>query len=117
MSKSSLAPKSYEIILETVKKIPRGKVATYGEIARLSGLLNQARLVGYALHSIPNKSKIPWHRVINSQGKISFQRSSSVYHRQRSLLKKEGVYFDKDRIEFKKFGWLYGKMFEEKNKR
>jgi len=110
MSKSFSHPKSHEIILGTVTQIPKGKVATYGEIARLCGLLGQARLVGYALHSLPSKSNVPWHRVINSQGKISFPRTSSAYHRQKRLLKKEDIYFIKDRIKFKKFGWLHGKL-------
>jgi len=117
MSKSFSLPKSYEIILETVTKIPKGKVVTYGEIARLCGLLGQARLVGYALHSLPSKSNVPWHRVINSHGKISFPRANSVYNQQKRLLEKEGVYFRNDRIEFNKFGWLRGKSLGGKIKR
>ena len=59
---------SYQRIYEAVKRIPRGRVATYGQIATLAGLDGHARQVGYALHSLPDGSDIPWHRVINAKG-------------------------------------------------
>ena len=93
-------------IWQTVQKIPRGKVATYGDIAKRGGLPNQARLVGYALHNLPLGIEIPWHRVINAQGKISFPASSENYKRQKMLLEKEGIKFFKEKIDLKKFGWL-----------
>ena len=61
----------YQKIYACVRKIPRGKVATYGQIAALCGSPRGARIVGYALHVIPENSNIPWQRVINSQGFIS----------------------------------------------
>jgi len=64
-------------------------VATYGKIAALAGLPTQARLVGYALHALPRNSKVPWHRVINAQRKISIRSTSDAAVIQRSLLERE----------------------------
>ncbi|HWP81935.1 MAG TPA: methylated-DNA--[protein]-cysteine S-methyltransferase [Bacteroidota bacterium] len=100
---------TYVLIWNVVRQIPYGKVATYGEIAEESGFPGQARLVGYALHSISNPSDIPWHRVINARGRISFPPASALFKRQKSLLELEGVRFDKGRIDRSKFGWLVGK--------
>ncbi len=62
---------SYERIYRAVRRIPRGKVATYGDVARMAGLPGRARQVGYALHALPEGSAVPWHRVINAAGRIS----------------------------------------------
>lgn len=62
---------SYERIYRAVRRIPRGKVATYGDVARMAGLPGRARQVGYALHALPDGSAVPWHRVINAAGRIS----------------------------------------------
>ncbi|TLY28395.1 MAG: hypothetical protein E6K56_10015 [Ignavibacteria bacterium] len=70
-------------IWSTVRHIPRGKVASYGEIARLSGFIGQARRVGYALRSAPPGMRLPWHRVVNSQGRISLPKGDGSYQRQR----------------------------------
>ncbi|MBI5022261.1 MAG: MGMT family protein [Ignavibacteriales bacterium] len=96
----------YRIILDSVGKIPKGKVVTYGDIARLSGLINCARIVGYALRSLPENSKIPWYRVVNSQGKISFPINSSNHQMQRMLLEDEGIIFRNNKINLEKYGWL-----------
>jgi methylated-DNA-protein-cysteine methyltransferase-like protein len=96
----------YKIIYESVKKIPRGKVTTYGDIARLCGLLNCARIVGYALRSLPEDSGIPWHRVVNSQGRISFPLNSSGYQMQRKLLEAEGIVVSKNKIDLSVYDWL-----------
>ena len=96
----------YSIIWETVCEIPKGKVATYGEIAKLTGLIGQARLVGQALHNLPPNSNVPWHRVVNSQGKISLPRRNGQYERQKRLLRKEGILFTAERIDLEKHGWL-----------
>ena len=91
-------------IYKTVSRIPRGRVATYGQIARLAGLRGQARLVGYAMHALPTGSRVPWQRVINARGEISLPGSSAV--RQRELLEREGVRFDaKGRIDLDRFLW------------
>jgi methylated-DNA-protein-cysteine methyltransferase related protein len=91
-------------IHKAVSCIPRGRVATYGQIARLAGLSGQARLVGYAMHALPAGSRVPWQRVINARGEISLPGSSAV--RQRELLEREGVRFDaKGRIDLDRFLW------------
>lgn len=97
---------SYEMIWEIVRQIPKGKVASYGQVATESGFPGQARLVGYALHSLSAHAGVPWQRVINSQGRISFSRGSSAYTRQRRLLRGEGVVFQGDTIDLERFGWL-----------
>jgi len=81
----------WEQIYAVVKQIPQGKVATYGQIATLAGYYRQARQVGYALHAVPSDD-IPWHRVINAQGRISLnlEMGGAV---QRKLLEDEGVVF------------------------
>jgi methylated-DNA-protein-cysteine methyltransferase-like protein len=96
----------YRAIWDTVRQVPRGKVATYGEIARLSGLMNQARRVGYALHTLPPRSGVPWHRIVNARGEISLPEISGGYQRQKKLLLKEGIAFRKGRIDLARFGWF-----------
>src|SRR5919106_2699460 len=86
------AERSHQRIRKVIGRIPRGRVATYGQIARIARLPGQARLVGYALHGLPNDSRIPWHRVINAKGELSTRGISA--DRQRKLLEKEGVRFD-----------------------
>jgi len=94
----------YEIIWNLVKQIPYGKVATYGQIAALAGLEGHARFVGYALHGVPRTITIPWHRVINAQGRISLSGVSAKH--QRTLLEKENIIFSvAGRIDLKKFQW------------
>lgn len=85
----------YAAIYKIVRRIPRGRVATYGQIAELAGLEGHARQVGYALHSLPNGSDVPWHRVINSRGEISARSASDSHELQRLLLEAEGVEFDR----------------------
>lgn len=97
---------TYQIIWETVKHIPKGKIATYGEVAEQSGLPNHARLVGYALHNLPQHTRIPWHRVINSKGEISLRTVGENHLKQRRLLEKEGVKFIKNKVDLRKYGWL-----------
>jgi methylated-DNA-protein-cysteine methyltransferase-like protein len=94
----------YEKIYSVVRKIPRGKVATYGQVARLAGIGSHARLVGYALHALTPGKKVPWHRVVGAGGKISL--SGEGYSIQRKILVSEGVEFDpKGKIPIKEFGW------------
>lgn len=94
----------WEQIYSVVKQIPPGRVATYGQIATLAGYYRQARQVGYALHAVPSDD-IPWHRVINAQGKISLnlEMGGAV---QRKLLEDEGVVFsDAGVISLRKYQW------------
>ena len=97
---------SYQRIYKIVKRIPRGRVATYGQIATLAGLDGHARQVGYALHSLPDGVHIPWHRVINAKGEISPRNAGDSHELQRMLLEEEGVEFSLDgRIDLKTFRW------------
>lgn len=88
-----------------VKKIPSGRVSTYGEIARMSGLPRRARLVGTALRAAPAEFDLPWHRVINAQGKISFAIDSERFKQQKALLQEEGVVFRAGVIKLEDFAW------------
>jgi methylated-DNA-protein-cysteine methyltransferase-like protein len=99
------AQDSYALIWATVRKIPRGRVATYGQIAREAGFPKQPRLAGYALHNTPPGTKLPWHRVINAQGRISFPADSAQYGRQKQLLEEEGVLFLNGRIDLARYQW------------
>jgi len=97
---------SYRRIYATVSRIPRGRVATYGQVAALAGLPRQARLVGYAMHALPAGSDVPWHRVVNAAGKISI-RSDGLGHDelQAQLLAREGVRFLDGTIPLARYRW------------
>ena len=77
---------TYARISAAVRRIPRGRVATYGQIAELAGLPGHARQVGYALHALPADSTVPWHRVLNARGALSLRREAGIIYRRRSLL-------------------------------
>lgn len=95
----------YTRIIELVRQIPRGKVCSYGQIAQLTGGCT-ARMVGYAMASLPENSDVPWQRVINSKGKISPHGAGFGSHMQRVLLEEEGIKFTPDGvIDLEKFGW------------
>lgn len=91
--------KLLERIWKAVAAIPRGQVASYGEIARRAGMPRRARLVGHALKVAPTYLKLPWHRVLNAQGKISLPAGSRAHRRQRELLEREGHRFRSGRID------------------
>ena len=89
-----------------VRSIPPGRVATYGQIAQLLGIPHAARTVGWALHSLSEDNDVPWQRVINARGAISFGTNSPGAALQRALLEAEGVVFDKqDRVDLDIYGW------------
>lgn len=93
-------------VIKVVLKIPKGKVATYGQVAHLAGKEHAARGVAWILHSNSKKYKLPWHRVINSKGTISFHPLSANHVRQKRLLKAEGVIFDHSgKINMKVYQW------------
>ena len=97
---------SYERIYAVVSKIPRGKVATYGQVAELAGLSGHARQVGYALHATPEESAIPWQRVVNAKGEISPRSDPQVDGVQKSMLDAEGISFDANgRIDLGRCRW------------
>ena len=93
-------------IYDVVRRVPRGKVATYGQIATIAGLDGHARQVGYAMAAIGRVSTVPWQRVINAQGRISMRSEGpggSIIQQQ--LLEREGVVFRGGRVDLKRFGW------------
>ena len=89
-----------------VRQIPPGRVASYAEIARRAGLPGRARMVGRALAEAGPVAKLPWHRVINAQGRIALPKSSDAYVEQKRRLVAEGVIFEGDRVSFSRYGWL-----------
>src|SRR5512139_2813052 len=101
-----MANQFFAQVYEVVRRIPPGKVATYGQIARLLGHPRGARTVGWALHSIPEGSHVPWYRVINAQGAVSLEACAPGEATQRELLEEEGVAFDEHgRVDLKVYGW------------
>ena len=99
---------TYERIYAVVRQIPRGQVATYGQVAELAGLVGKPRLVGYALYRVDMATDdVPWQRVINAKGEVSESplRNGSDYI-QRAMLKDEGVEFDhRGRIDLSRYKW------------
>ena len=99
-------PPLYQRIYEMVRQIPPGKVATYGQIARLVGGCTP-RMVGFSMAALQEGTDVPWQRVINYKGKISphgFGYGSAL---QRQILEEEGVVFDLEgKVDFNAFGWL-----------
>jgi methylated-DNA-protein-cysteine methyltransferase-like protein len=92
-------------IYTVVRQIPAGQVASYGQIAAIVGRCTP-RLVGYAMAALPFDSNVPWHRVINHQGRISRRSGGDDDAIQQQLLEREGVRFDEhNRVNFNKFGW------------
>ena len=112
MAKSKLSPKeqsnTYRKIYDVVRQIPPGKVATYGQIAELAGLFGKPRVVGYALFRVADPDdSIPWQRVVNSKGEVSYSqvRNGSDYL-QRHLLEEEGIEFKANgKIDLKLYRW------------
>jgi len=105
---TSAKPESrYDLIYRVVRRIPAGKVATYGQVAAVAGFATGARLVGYALYALPGGSSVPWHRVVNAHGALSLLRSSPASGvEQRIRLTGEGVEFDaRGRVVLKKHQW------------
>lgn len=96
---------AYDEIYTWVRRVPEGKVATYGQIARLTGK-SSARQVGYAMAALQDGAGVPWHRIINSQGRISVRTGSEGHRLQRILLEAEGVEFAADgSIDLAQYCW------------
>jgi methylated-DNA-protein-cysteine methyltransferase-like protein len=95
----------HQNVWKVVSEIPSGHVLTYGEVARLAGMPRAARRVSQALRRAPRGIKLPWHRVINSQGKISFPEDSSAWQKQKDLLEDEGVVFLNGKVDLEHFGY------------
>ncbi len=102
MNNNTLTP--YQAVYDVVRRIPEGKVTSYGRIAKMVNC--SARQVGYAMAATPGGDDIPWHRVINSKGEVSVRKQGDGDHGQRKRLLAEGVVFDeKGRVCFDRFGW------------
>jgi methylated-DNA-protein-cysteine methyltransferase-like protein len=98
--------KGWEPVYRVVRRIPAGRVASYGQVAALAGMPRAARQVGYALHALDAESGVPWHRVVNAQGQISERGPSMIVPLQRSRLEADGVvYGPSGRIDLARFGW------------
>ncbi len=96
---------TFEKIYEVVKSIPRGRVATYGQVAFLAGNPRWARVVGYALHNNPDPENIPCYRVVNREGRVSYAFVFGGGETQRELLEKDGIIFEADgHIDLEKYG-------------
>jgi methylated-DNA-protein-cysteine methyltransferase-like protein len=97
---------AYARIYAVVRRIPKGRVATYGEVAELAGIPGHARQVGYALHALGPGSVVPWQRVINAQGRVSPRSAPGFDLMQRRLLEDEGVVFGPDgRVDLERHRW------------
>lgn len=96
----------HQRVWQVVAAIPVGKVATYGGVAEKSGMGRAARRVGYALRGLPADTRIPWHRVVNAQGRLSFPEGSTSHAVQRDRLEREGVKFSMHgTIDLRRYGW------------
>lgn len=102
-AKTNAPDDRFQRIWAVVAGIPRGCVLNYGEVARLAGLPGRARMVGRALGRAPKAMALPWHRVVNAQGAISFKAGSKPHRTQREKLEAEGVEFVKGRIDLDRF--------------
>lgn len=92
-------------VWQVVTDIPRGYVLTYGDVARLAGNHRAARRVSQAMGRAPDRLRLPWHRVVNVQGKLSFPLDGPDYGRQKCLLEEEGVVFHDGKIDLQRFGY------------
>jgi methylated-DNA-protein-cysteine methyltransferase-like protein len=101
-SRKAALPGFFVRVYEVVRMIPRGQVATYGQIAAIVSHRGAARTVGWALHSLVEGTEVPWHRVINARGRISLNPGT----RQVSLLRQEGVDVNaQGKVDLKRFQW------------
>jgi len=100
----AMAPE-HAAILRAITAIPRGCVASYGEIAQRAGLPRRARLVGRVLREAGPAARLPWQRVLRSDGRIAFPPGSRAFREQRARLLEEGVIVHKGRVDLRRFGW------------
>ncbi len=96
----------FEHVYEIVRKIPEGKVSTYGYIARAAGLASAARTVGWALNAVAGRTDIPCHRVVNRMGELTGKRHFETPFLMRELLESEGVEFNDDSVNLEKHLWV-----------
>ena len=103
-TRSHETPSRYTEFYAVIRRVPRGRVATYGQIARLAGYPGHARQVGYALFALESSTTVPWQRIINAAGRISLKPFAGGIS-QRLLLEKEGVRFNGERVSLTTYGW------------
>lgn len=96
---------TFEKIYEVVKQIPKGNVATYGQVAALAGNRKWARVVGYALHANPSPDEIPCYRVVNREGRLSEAFAFGGRNRQQELLEQDGIEVVDGKVDLKKVQW------------
>ena len=93
-------------VARVVRRVPRGRVVTYGQVALIAGWPGRARMVGWALRTLPDGSNVPWHRVLNATGRISSRGIPLAEDIQRRLLQREGVRFnDSGRVDLERYRW------------
>ena len=100
-----MSQSSYPRIWNVVAAIPAGRVASYGQVARLAGLPNGARQVGRILGQLPEGTGLPWHRVLTASGKIAFPAKSPAFREQRLRLSEEGVECRNGRVSMTRYRW------------
>lgn len=101
-----MSGEAYKRIWEQAALIPEGQVASYGQIAKLAGLPRRgARMVGRAVGSAPKEMRLPWHRIVNAQGKIAIPQGSRGYARQQELLRAEGIDVQDGKLDMDKYRW------------
>jgi methylated-DNA-protein-cysteine methyltransferase-like protein len=120
MLEATTEPRLFELIYDTVRQIPAGRVASYGQISKIVGRCS-AQMIGFALAALgehPEHADVPWQRVINSQGRISPHGFGFGGQVQRNLLADEGVEFDEEgSVDFERFGWLGAPLSTKKKGR
>ncbi len=94
-----------DAILAVVARVPRGKVTTYGAVAEIAGWPRRARLVGRVLSGLPQRSRLPWHRVVAAGGRIAFPPGSAAREEQVARLRREGVDASGGRVDLGRHGW------------
>jgi len=97
--------KRMQRIRETIREIPHGSVASYGQIAEIAGIPRGARQVGYTLRHLPNGHAVPWHRVVQATGRIAFDKDTPQFDEQRNRLMMEGVHVAAGRIDMNQYRW------------
>jgi len=97
--------KSYPRIWNVVAAIPYGRVASYGQVAELAGIGRGARMIGWALGQAPDRAALPWHRVLNAQGKISIPKSSRSRAEQIRRLTDEGIVVNDGKVDMRRYRW------------
>ncbi|MCA9501813.1 MAG: MGMT family protein [Myxococcales bacterium] len=103
---SAGSSRGWSPVYRVVRRVPEGRVATYGQVAALAGMPGAARQIGWALNALDESDDVPWHRVINARGEISGRGEREVEGLQRARLEAEGIVFDaRGRVDLGRFGW------------